>query len=110
RLRARLAGGDALREGGEHLPQRHGLGPLPHRRAPRSRGPPRVPVTVHGDTSGLAPSETRVLERLYQRRVPFDVLTTNELTRDLVKVSHTTGRQVGVLVDRSGKITHVIVG
>src|SRR5690606_21119098 len=42
--------------------------------------------------------------------VPFDVLTTNELTRDLVKVSHATGRQTGVLVDRSGKVTHVIVG
>ncbi len=67
-------------------------------------------MTIHGDTTGLGPSETKVLERLYERRVPFDVITTPELTRDLVKISHMTGRQAGVMVDRSGKVTHVILG
>jgi GTP-binding protein HflX len=67
-------------------------------------------LNIHGDTTGLSPAETKTLQRLEQRRVPFDVLTTPELTRDLVKVSHATGRQVGVLIDRGGKITHVVVG
>jgi GTP-binding protein HflX len=65
---------------------------------------------IYGDTSSLSPSETTALERLYRRRVPFDRLTTPELTRALCSVSHTTGRQVGVLVDRAGEVDHVIVG
>ena len=67
-------------------------------------------MTIHGNTSGLAPSETKLLEKLAQRRVPFDVLTTPELTRDLVKISHATGRQCGVLVDRNGTVQWVVLG
>jgi len=65
---------------------------------------------IHGNTSGLAPSELKALQRIYRRRVPFDKLTTPELTRSLCDVSHSTGRQVGVLVDRNGKVHHVIIG
>ncbi len=67
-------------------------------------------MTIHGNTGGLAPSETRILEKLAQRRIPFDVLTTPEVTRDLVKITHATGRQCGVLVDRQGEIHFVVVG
>ncbi len=67
-------------------------------------------MEIHGNTAGLSPAATKALERLYRRRVPFDVLTTSELTRSLVHVSHSTGRQVGVLVDRGGVVHHVIVG
>tara|TARA_B100001750_G_scaffold141657_2_gene112966 strand:+ start:114 stop:1853 length:1740 start_codon:yes stop_codon:yes gene_type:complete len=65
---------------------------------------------IHGNTSGLGPSELKALQRIYRRRVPFEKLTTPELTRSLAAVSHSTGRQVGVLVDRSGTVHHVIVG
>ncbi len=65
---------------------------------------------IHGNTSGLSPSETKALQRIYRRRVPLDVLTTPELSRSLCEVSHSTGRQVGVLVDRSGNVTHVVIG
>ncbi|MGB8330584.1 MAG: GTPase HflX, partial [Polyangiales bacterium] len=78
---------------------------------------PHVPPTgaeealeIHGDTSGLSPSETKALQRIYSRRVPLEQLTTTELTRALIGVSHTTGRQVGVLVDRRGTVDHVILG
>lgn len=67
-------------------------------------------MEIYGDTSGLSPSETKALQRIYRRRVPLDRLTTPELTRALVGVSHATGRQVGVLVDRGGRVHHVIVG
>ncbi len=50
------------------------------------------------------------LQRIQRRRVPFDRITTPELTRSLVTFSHETGRQVGVLVDRRGTVHHVIVG
>ncbi|MBT8470082.1 MAG: GTPase HflX [Deltaproteobacteria bacterium] len=67
-------------------------------------------MEIYGDTSGLSPSETKALQRIYRRKVPLDRLTTPELTRALVGVSHATGRQVGVLIDRRGAVHHVIVG
>jgi len=67
-------------------------------------------LQIYGDTSGLSPSETKALQRIYRRRVPLDRLTTPELTRALVGVSHSTGRQVGVLVDRRGSVDYVILG
>jgi len=67
-------------------------------------------LEIYGDTSGLSPSETKALQRIYRRRVPLDRLTTPDLTRALVGVSHATGRQVGVLADRGGSVHHVIVG
>ena len=67
-------------------------------------------MQIYGDTSDLSPSETKALQRIYRRRVPLDRLTTSELTRALVGVSHATGRQVGVLVDRRGTVHHVILG
>ena len=54
-------------------------------------------------------SEIRALERLYRRRCR-GLLVTPELARALSEVSHSIGRQVGLLIDRRGNITHVIVG
>jgi GTPase len=42
--------------------------------------------------------------------VPADDITTPELTRSLAAVSFETGRQVGVLVHRSGQVDYVVVG
>jgi GTPase len=67
-------------------------------------------LRIDGHTSGLSPSHVRALERIHRRRVPPDRLTTPELSRSLAEVSHATGRQVGVLVDRNGTVHHVIVG
>ena len=67
-------------------------------------------MQIYGDTSGLSPSETKALQRIYRRRVPLERLTTPDLKRSLVSVSHATGRQVGVLVDRGGRVHHVIIG
>jgi GTP-binding protein HflX len=67
-------------------------------------------LEIYGDTSGLSPSETKALQRIYRRRVPLDRLTTPELTKALVGVSHATGRQVGVLVDRRGTVHQVVLG
>ncbi|MEM9192785.1 MAG: GTPase HflX [Myxococcota bacterium] len=67
-------------------------------------------MEIFGNTAGLAPANTKALTRIYRRRVPFDRLTTPELTRSLCEASFATGRQVGVLVDRAGKVHWVIVG
>ena len=67
-------------------------------------------MQIHGDTSGLSPSERKALERIYRRRVPQDELSSNELTRALCEVSHATRRQVGALVQRSGQVQYVVIG
>jgi GTP-binding protein HflX len=67
-------------------------------------------LIVFGNTQGLAPSELNALERLYRRRIPSDQLLTPELTRAMSDVSHATGRQVGVLINRTGGVDFVIVG
>ena len=77
---------------------------------PRGRCDLLHSLTIHGNTTGLAPAERKALERIYRRRVPFDVLTTPELTRALAEVSHATGRQVGALIERSGEVSYVVVG
>ncbi|MBK6696317.1 MAG: GTPase HflX [Myxococcales bacterium] len=67
-------------------------------------------MELHGNTKGLSPSAERTLLRLYRRRVPIEHLATPELVRSLVDASIDTGRQVGVLVHRSGQVDTVIVG
>lgn len=67
-------------------------------------------IQVYGNTTGLPPSALRSLERLYRRRVPADDITTPELTRSLAASSTEIGRQVGVLVHRSGQVDYVVVG
>jgi GTPase len=50
------------------------------------------------------------LERLYRRKAPPAKLLTPELARQLTEISHDLHRQVGVLLDRQGLVTHVLVG
>jgi len=65
---------------------------------------------VHGNLTGLKPSELKSLGRLYRRRLRPDRIFSLELARELAGLSRGIGRQVGVLVDRRGAVTHVIAG
>ncbi|MCS6915791.1 MAG: GTPase HflX [Myxococcales bacterium] len=67
-------------------------------------------LPISGHTSGLKPSELRLLERIYRRRVDPREVVSEELAAFLCHCSHVLGRQVGVLIDRSGAIVHVVVG
>jgi len=67
-------------------------------------------LEIHGNIAGLSASELRGLERLYRRRVPFDRILSPELAAQLSETSQRTGRQVGVLIHRSGSVDFVIVG
>ena len=88
----------------EALPVRTGCAIL----ETRNREEPTL--EIYGNTTGLAPSDIKTLERLYRRRVPSDRIASNELARNLVDASVATSRQVGVLVHRSGQVESVIVG
>ncbi len=67
-------------------------------------------MTVHGNLTGLKPTQRRALERVGGRRVPPSRIVTPELAGTLTALSAELGRQVGVFIDRGGQITHVAVG
>jgi len=52
----------------------------------------------------------RRLEKMYQRRIRPNEIITQEFARQLTEISHEIGRQVGVLIDRKGHVTDVVVG
>jgi GTP-binding protein HflX len=66
--------------------------------------------TLYGNTKGLGPHETKLLERIYRRKIPLEHIATPELIRTLADASKETGRQVGALVHRSGEVDYVVVG
>jgi GTPase len=66
--------------------------------------------TIHGNVEGLKASEMRQLNNLYRRRLSPRQIISPELARNLCELSFAIGRQVGVLVDRPGAVTHVLVG
>ncbi len=65
---------------------------------------------IYGDITGLKPNQLHRLENLYRRRIPGEFVITLELAHDISRISYELNRQIGILVDRSGKIAYVIVG
>jgi GTP-binding protein HflX len=51
-----------------------------------------------------------MLERLYRRKMPPDSVITPEAARALSEASAAIGRQIGLLIDRSGSVRNVLVG
>lgn len=72
--------------------------------------PRRLGKSVLGRISGLKASHLQSLERLYRRRVPKASAAPSDLVRELAGLSNELGRRVGILVDRSGEVTHVFAG
>lgn len=65
---------------------------------------------VTGFTRGLKHNQLKRIERLSTRRVPSDQIVSPELARQMSEISHETGRQVGVLLNRKGQVEYVMVG
>jgi GTPase len=65
---------------------------------------------LYGNIAGLKANQIRRLENLYRRRVPPEFLVSYELARDVSRLSQEMRRQIGILVNRQGKIASVIVG
>ncbi|MBI3119059.1 MAG: GTPase HflX [Candidatus Hydrogenedentes bacterium] len=64
---------------------------------------------LSGNTTGLKASQVKRLERLLSRSSRSDYVITPELARSLTEISGEIQRQVGLLMDRAGRVTHVIV-
>jgi GTP-binding protein HflX len=58
----------------------------------------------------LKPNQIKRLSRLYQRQFPADGNYANEQARELAELSADIGRQIGLLIDRQGKVYMVLVG
>jgi len=69
-----------------------------------------IPRDVYGNTSGLKASQINALERLYRRDIPPGQIVTQELALQLAQISQDIRRQVGVIVNRRGRIPYVVVG
>ncbi|MGD9411225.1 MAG: GTPase HflX [Desulfobacterales bacterium] len=65
---------------------------------------------LFGNTAGLKANQIRRLENFYRRRIQPKLLVSPELARDLSILSHEIRRQIGLLVNRQGKVAYVIVG
>jgi GTP-binding protein HflX len=66
--------------------------------------------SFYGNAKGLKANHIRRIENLYRRKIPPEMIVTRELARDLGRLSHEINRQIGLLIDRRGKIAYVIVG
>ncbi|MBI5611251.1 MAG: GTPase HflX [Deltaproteobacteria bacterium] len=65
---------------------------------------------LHGNVTGLSVLERRSLERLGHQRVGPSELCSDALAVRLCDLAERLGRQVGVLIDRTGLVTHALVG
>jgi len=65
---------------------------------------------IYGNIGGLKASQIRRLENFYRRRVPPEYIISAELVRDLCNLSHEIHRQIGLMIDRRGRIAYTIVG
>ncbi|MCA1785145.1 MAG: GTPase HflX, partial [Desulfobacteraceae bacterium] len=65
---------------------------------------------VHGNLAGLRNSQIKRIENLYNLKSSPAYIISPDAARELVQISHDIRRQVGLLVDRNGKIVYVIAG
>lgn len=65
---------------------------------------------VYGNLAGLRNTQIKRIENLYTLKSPAECLISPEIAVELAQISHEIRRQVGLLVDRNGKIVCVIAG
>jgi GTP-binding protein HflX len=65
---------------------------------------------LHGNLTGLKPSQIKALEKLYRRRIPPKDMVTLDLAREMCVLSRELRRQVCILANRFGEVEYVIVG
>ncbi len=68
------------------------------------------PLKVHGNLASLKASQRDRLEKLYNRKVPKEQVISAPLAQSIAELSAEIGRQIGLTLDRNGRVVHVIVG
>ncbi len=65
---------------------------------------------LFGNTTGLKANQIRRIENLYTYRIPPEAVISSQMTETLSALSFEISRQIGLLVNRSGKIISVVIG
>ncbi len=65
---------------------------------------------IWGHTKGLKAGQLKRIENLYRRRVQPHMLISQELARDTTRLSYDIQRQIGLMINRKGRVVYVIVG
>ncbi len=65
---------------------------------------------VSGNLEGLSYQRIKQLEKFFKKRIPNRRIVSSELAKRLMEISLEIKRQIGLLVDRSGKVEYVVVG
>lgn len=65
---------------------------------------------LFGNTNGLKTTQIRNIEKLYRYRTPPELIVTPRIIDNISALSAEINRQIGLLINRSGKIISVIVG
>ncbi|TYT73937.1 GTPase HflX [Desulfobotulus mexicanus] len=66
--------------------------------------------SVFGNTGGLKTRQIKQLESLYNQRIPQDCILPEDLAEEICALSRTMNRQLGLAIDRGGKVVRVIAG
>ena len=65
---------------------------------------------LFGNTSGLRKTQLKTIETLYTFNTPSQYILDPQTAHLLVKLSHEIKRQIGLLIDRNGKVIYVLLG
>ncbi len=65
---------------------------------------------ISGNTKGLAPSELKAVQKLFQRSMGAEELVSLDLAREMCDLAQKLRRRIGVLVNRQGRIDEVVLG
>ncbi|TGK23828.1 GTPase HflX [Leptospira stimsonii] len=65
---------------------------------------------LSGNLNGLKSNQIQRLKKISEKRIREDVIISQEISRTLCELSLEIGKQIGILIDRSGYVTHVLVG
>ncbi len=67
-------------------------------------------MELYGNHNDLKPRQRKLISRLYRRRSLPEEVISQELARQLCLLSLDCGRQLGLMLDRQGRVEMVIVG
>ncbi len=69
-----------------------------------------IAISVKGSLEGLKPSQIKALQKLGKRRYPTDLGYTRAQAHELAGLSRELSRQIGLMLDRTGRLVMLIVG
>jgi GTP-binding protein HflX len=65
---------------------------------------------IEGKTTGLKTGQLKKIERLGRNKPSTQEIVSPETARRLAELSREIGRQLGLLLDRRGQVTHILIG